>query len=228
MPRNPRMVLSGFPHHIVQRGHDRQRVFASSCDYQYYLKNLETLSTELQIRVYSFCLMTNHVHLLMEPSQSGATLSRMMKVLAARQTRHVNRIAHRTGTLWEGRFKCSIVETDRYLLACMRYIDLNPVKAAIVEQPDDYEWSSYHAIVRAQKPTFLSFHPILKSLGRDSHDWRTAYKDFVCAEVSDSETKLIRTAVARDQLTGSNRFREQIADCTGRRIESRGPGRPRK
>jgi len=203
-------------------------VFISDRDYEYYLKNLESLSTELDIRVYSYCLMSNHVHLLVEPVQSGTTLSRMMKVLAARQTRYVNRLERRTGTLWEGRFKCSIVDSERYLLACMRYIDLNPVKAAMVKDPGNYRWSSYRVIVCQQALTFLSIHPQLEGLGRGGTDWRNAYEDFVAAGTADSEIELIRTAVARNQLTGSDRFRDQIARRTGRRIESRGRGRPKK
>ena len=130
MPRVGRVVLQNYPHHVVERGHNKQVVFAEVADYRYYLKTLGEFKDLYGVKVYGFCLMTNHTHLLLEPGDTIAGLGQLMKRLAGRQTRFANRQESRTGTLWEGRYKSSPIQTDTYLLACSRYIELNPVRAA--------------------------------------------------------------------------------------------------
>ncbi len=129
MPRMARVVLPNYPHHVVQRGHDRQVVFAGAGDCRRYLRDLRELKEAFDVRVYAYCLMTNHVHLLLSPGERASGLGRLMKALAARATRYRNRLERRSGTLWEGRYKSSVVDSDAYLLACCRYIELNPVRA---------------------------------------------------------------------------------------------------
>ena len=226
--RYPRLFLTGYPHHIVQRGHDRKPVFIEDGDYQRYLDNLRELKALLDIRVYGFCLMTNHVHLLLEPRGDGSTLSSLMKRLAARQTRYVNRLERRTGTLWEGRFKCSVVDEEGYLLACQRYIDLNPVRAALVAEPGAYRWSSYRALTGRDHLPWLDEHSALQALVSGTHDWRAGYARFVAAATTDRELARIRDAIQRNQLTGDTRFTQAIEARFGRRVEFRGPGRPKK
>ena len=119
MPRYRRLFLPHFPLHIVQRGHDRQPVFVERVDYEYYLSNLKEMKNKLSISVYAYCLMTNHVHLLIMPDQNTDNVSQLLRVLAGRQTRYVNKLEKRTGTLWEGRFKSSLVDSHSYLLACL-------------------------------------------------------------------------------------------------------------
>ncbi len=143
MPRMARVVLPHMPHHVVQRGHNRQVVFAGPEDYERHLKDLREPSAALEIRVYAYCLMTNHVHLLLGPGEEVAAMGRLMKALVARATRYRNRLEGRCGTLWEGRYKSSPVQTETYLLACTRYIELNPVRARMVPAAGDYAWSSY-------------------------------------------------------------------------------------
>jgi putative transposase len=142
MPRVARIVLPHYPHHVVQRGHNKQTVFAEPADFERYLADLRELKSLLDVKVYAFCLMTNHVHLLLAPGESTASLGQLMKSLAARMTRYRNKLEGRSGTLWESRYKSSVVQTDTYLLACSRYIELNPVRAHLVEQAQDYPWSS--------------------------------------------------------------------------------------
>jgi putative transposase len=108
---------------------------------------LREFRDELELKVYGYCLMTNHVHLIIDPGSDENNLGLLMKRLAGRHTRRINRLERRTGTSWEGRFKCSPIESDRYLLACTRYVDLNPVRARMVARPEDYAWSSYRARV---------------------------------------------------------------------------------
>lgn len=228
MPRKLRTLLRGYPHHIVQRGHDRNPVFNNDRDYLYYLANLNELRAKFDVCVYGFCLMTNHVHLLVEPINAGESLSKLMKTLAGRQTRRVNRLKGRSGTLWEGRFKCSIVDNTAYLLACMRYIDLNPVRAGMVAHPADYPWSSYRLVAGYEPNAWITLHPALHVSGNTEAARRKAYEDYVADGCNEAEIELIRSAVNRNQLTGDERFRTKISRRIGRKMESRGPGRPRK
>jgi putative transposase len=136
-----RLVLPNYPHHVVQRGHNKQVVFVDASDFEHYLTNLRELKQALAVKVYAFCLMTNHVHLLLDPGDDPMALAKLMKVLAARTTRYRNRLEGRTGTLWESRYRSSIVQNDTYLLACTRYIELNPIRARMVAHPRDYPWA---------------------------------------------------------------------------------------
>jgi len=138
MPRTARIILPAYPHHIIQRGHNRQSVFACEDDYRYYLENLAEWKERFACKVYAFCLMTNHVHLIVKPGEDAENLSRLMKRLAGRQTRFVNRQEGRSGTLWEGRFKSSPIESNSYLLACCRYVEMNPVFAGMCDDPAEY------------------------------------------------------------------------------------------
>lgn len=228
MGRNPRIFLPDFPTHVVQRGHDKQDVFTSPVDYIYYLNNLVEAKTRLNVRVYAYCLMTNHVHLILAPSIDACAISTLMKTIAARQTRYANKRLERSGTLWEGRFKASIIDTDRYLLACMRYVDLNPVRAAIVDTPQSYKWSSYRTHVGLTNDGVTDMPDTFRQLGVTNRDRFHAYKDLVAAGTSDTEISLIRSAVQRNQLTGDFAFVERVATKTGRQIEPRGRGRPSK
>lgn len=140
MPRMGQTVLPNYQHHVVQRGYNRQVVFADKQDYQRYIADLCELKDVFGIKVYAYCLMTNHVHLLPAPGEAIAGLGQLMKALAARATRYRNRLEGRNGTLWESRYKSSVVESDAYLLACCRYIELNPVRACMVAEAVDYPW----------------------------------------------------------------------------------------
>src|SRR5881296_2637448 len=164
MPRQARLVLPHYPHHIIQRGHNRQVVFARDDDYAYYLDTLQAWKTHYGVKVYAFCLMTNHVHLLLEPGEAPGVLTQLMKRVAARQTRYVNRLEGRTGTLWDSRYKSSPVETESYLLACARYIELNPVRAKLVARPEDYPWSSFRDKIGVCHTSWLDLDPCYQGL----------------------------------------------------------------
>ena len=161
MPRTARIVVMGYPHHIIQRGHNRQVVFASDEDYRYYLDNLREWKEKLGCKIYAYCLMTNHVHLIVDPGEDGGNLARLMKRVAGRQTRYLNKLEKRTGSLWEGRFKSSTISADEYLLACSRYVELNPVRAGIVADPGDYRWSSYGSKTGNKKEAWLDYDPFI-------------------------------------------------------------------
>ena len=226
MARRPRVFVPGYPHHIVQRGHDRSAVFVEPTDYEYYLANLIEWKAQYDVAVYAYCLMTNHVHLILAPRAEGSAISELMRRVSARQARHVNRLERRSGTLWGGRFKCSIIDSNNYLLACMRYVDLNPVRAGICRHPADYRWSGYAQKVGRSSEAWLDPDPATGGMGESEAERSRAYADFVAAEISDAEHELIRTAVRRNQLTGRGRFVDEIEHRTGLRIEARGQGRP--
>ena len=131
------------PHHIVQRGHNKKAVFVTDDDYNYYLSNLKEWKEELGIKLYGWCLMTNHIHLIADPGDEARSISTMMKRVNGRQTAYVNKLEGRSGSLWEGRYKASPIQMDNYLLSCCRYVELNPVRAGMVDKAEDYPWSSY-------------------------------------------------------------------------------------
>ena len=228
MGRSPRLFVPGLAHHIVQRGHNRNAVFVEDADYSFYLDNLIEWKTHYDVGVYAYCLMTNHVHLILVPRNEGDSISRLMRRLSARQGRRVNRLEERIGTLWSGRFKSSVIDTDNYLLACLRYVELNPVRAGIVNQPEDYRWSSYAQRVGICNNTWIDKDPVTELLGNTTAARRKSYTRFIREIVPGEETRLIRKAAARNQLTGSHRFVDEIERRTGVRVEYRGRGRPRK
>lgn len=156
--------MPGYPHHIVQRGHNRQVVFAERRDFERYVDTLATFKDVYGIKVYAYCLMTNHVHLLLAP-ETIAGLGQLMKRLAGGQTRYHNTLEGRSGTLWESRYKSSPVDTDDYLLACARYIDLNPVRAKMTTQPEDYPWSSCRHRIGVSTCDWLDHDPCYLALG---------------------------------------------------------------
>jgi putative transposase len=150
-----------------------------------------------------------------------------MKRVAGRQTRYTNKQEKRTGSLWEGRFKSSIVSTEEYLPACCRYIELNPMRAAMVADPAEYQWSSYAAKVFGTRDPVIDFHPFYLSLGDDQQERQKAYAQYVFGTVPEYEIKLIRDALQRGQLTGSERFRAEIENKLGIRFSNKKPGRPK-
>lgn len=227
MPRYPRLFLPDIPLHIMQRGHNRQPVFVEPADYRYYLENLVEMKSELEIRVFGYCLMTNRVHLIVMPCRDNDSVSRFVRVLAARQTRRINKLEGRSGTPWEGRFNASPVDADNYLLACCRYVDLNPVRAAMVARPDAYPWSSYRRHADPAGAGWLDESPVYRALGITRGERARAYRAFVSAGTDTNEIKLIRIALQRNQVTGTMRFRRQLEHRIGRRLSTRGQGRPR-
>jgi putative transposase len=222
------MVLPDYPHHVVQRGHNRQVVFAAAEDFERYLADVRELKETFNIRLYGYCLMTNHVHLLLGPRDTPSALGEFMKALAGRATRYRNRLERRSGTLWESRYKSSVVQKDAYLLACCRYIELNPVRARMVAAAQDYPWSSARERLGQVPADLLDWSPTYLGLGRGEEERQKRYAQFLCEAIPEGEWSLIRQALQRGQLTGTERFIDEIEQIAGRRIEARAQGRPRK
>jgi putative transposase len=228
MPRPLRILLPHTPHHIVQRGHNRQSVFVADDDYNYYLDNLVHFKEEFGCRIYAYCLMTNHVHLVVDPGADPESLSMLMKRLAGRQTRYVNKLEDRSGSLWEGRFKSSVISTAEYLPACCRYIDLNPMRAGMVVDPGEYRWSSYRCKAEGKIDPVVDYDDSYLSLGKNPKERQAAYAQYVCDTVPEGKTRLISGALQRGQLTGSDRFRQEVSKRLGIRISNTSPCRPKK
>ena len=229
MPRTGRVVLPNYPHHVVQRGHNRQIVFANASDFEYYISDLRELKEALGVSVYAYCLMSNHVHLLLAPGDTTSSLGQLMKALAARMTRYRNKLEGRSGTLWESRYKSSVVQSDAYLLACSRYIELNPVRAKIVLRAESYPWSSYRLrVVEPTENNWLDIDPCFRALGSTELIRRNRYKEFLEQVAPNGELELIRGALQRGQLTGAARFIDEIELITGLRVLAREQGRPAK
>ena len=225
MPRMARVIVPNCPHHIVQRGHNRSAVFVDDADYEYYLGNLFEVRRELGVKLYAYCLVTNHVHLVVEPIGATSVISEMMKRLAGRQTRYVNKLERRTGSLWEGRYRVSAIETNRYLLACCRYVDMNPVRAGMVICPENYRWSSY-LLKLNEDWRHLDPDVCYMALAASAAGRRRAYEAYVQSAASEVELRSIARAVQRNQLTGSKRFAEEVECRMGLRVSCRDPGRP--
>ncbi len=228
MPRTARVIVPYTPHHIIQRGHNRNAVFAHAADCHFYLDSLRELKVEFDVDVFAYCLMTNHVHLILQVGDDVSAIGQLMKRLSARQTRYVNKIEGRTGTLWESRFRSSPIETDRYLLACCRYVELNPVRAGLVSAPEHYDWSSYRRKVGLSKQAWIDLDPPYLGLGVRENQRIFRYREFISQGTARSEQALIRAAIQRGQLTGGARFVDEVERKLQRRVEPRGPGRPRK
>ena len=215
------------PHHIVQRGHNRNVVFVADEDYQFYLDNLREFKEKLDIKLYAWCLMTNHVHLILEPGDKASTVSELMKRLAGRQSAYVNKLERRTGSLWEGRFKASAIQRDQYLLACVRYVELNPVRAGMVAGPRQYKWSSYRERMRVTKMKMLDLDESFLGLGSNRETRTRRYKEYIRQGTSDRELDTLRGSLKRNQLTGNQRFVDEVESRIGIRVETRSRGRPR-
>ncbi|HEU5177718.1 MAG TPA: transposase [Burkholderiales bacterium] len=206
MPRAARSVIVDCPLHIVQRGINRGPCFFGDADYATYLRYLAVFSARFGCSIHAYCLMTNHVHLLLTPHTMDACRL-VMKNVNQLYVQRINHRLGRTGTLWEGRCHSSLVTSDRYVLACYRYIELNPVRAGIITTPAQYRWSSYRANAEGQERGFLKPHAVYEALGREP------YKETCTAGLGEAELDEIRKAVRAGCAIGTPR---------------RGRGRPSK
>lgn len=227
MPRRPRILLDGVPLHVVQRGHNRGPCFFAEENYRAYLHWLAHGLKAHGIALHAYVLMTNHVHLLVTPERA-IELPKLLISIGRRYVQYVNRSYRRTGTLWDSRYKASVVHAESYLLLCQRYIELNPVRAAMVSDPANYRWSSYRANALGQVNSLLTAHPAYEALGATAGERQQAYRELFRAALEEEAIADIRLALNQGQPLGSERFLSRVAKATGGRRESRPRGRPRK
>jgi putative transposase len=227
MPRQARLVLPGVALHIVQRGNNRADCFRRDGDYMLYLLHLRELSGEFDCRVHAYCLMTNHVHMLITPSSAEACTA-LMRNLGQRYVQCFNRAYQRTGTLWEGRYRSCVVESAQYVLACYRYIEQNPVRARMVDSPGAYAWSSYRANTGAIADPMVAPHIEYLALGAAQETRHRAYTELFGKSIEPPLLLGIRGATNGGYPLGSAEFKLQVRETHGRRLERGKPGRPMK
>jgi len=220
MPRRARMKLAGYPQHIVQRGHNRACCFPQPVDYQLYLGLLDELRKPYECHVHAYVLMPNHVHLLLTSDRDMGP-SDMLRRLNIRYVLALNRRYRRTGSAWEGRFWSSLVGGRDYLLRCHRYIDLNPVRAAIAAHPAAYPWSSYACNALGTPDPIVEPHAEYLALGRDDGARRAAYGSLVEERLSDAQLEEIRAATRRNLPYASDEFISALELAYGRRFRAR-------
>lgn len=224
MPRTARVVLPGVAAHVIQRGHNRNACFRERTDYFVYLAHLRELARSVKCQVHAYCLMTNHVHLLLTPPDDDS-LARFMRSLGQRYVQYFNRHHGRTGTLWEGRFRSCIVESASYVLACYRYIEMNPVRAEMAAGPDRYDWSSHRANAGSAVDPGLTPHSEYLALGLDADSRVGAYRDLF-SQRTDSDAEIRRATNGGYPLVG-DRMKDQLKS-RGARLEPGRNGRPPK
>jgi len=227
MPRKPRFSLAGVPQHIIQRGNNRQATFFADEDYRFYLDHLADAAHKYDCAVYAYVLMTNHVHLL-AAAEKAYDLSRMMQHLGRHYVRYINRIYRRSGTLWEGRFKACLVQTENYFLKCSRYIECNPVRAGIARAPGEYPWSSYRHHAFGIPDGLLSTHVQYQLLGNSADARQQAYRALFVSELDARELGEIRIAVNSGWPLGRDRFKDEIERVLARAARPPKRGRPAK
>jgi putative transposase len=214
MARMPRIVVPGQALHIIQRGHNRQSVFFSDDDRHTYLETLQQAADENRCAVHAYVLMTNHVHLLLTPEHAEGP-SRTMQAVGRTYVRHVNRRYRRTGTLWEGRFKSALIDSEQYLLSCSRYIELNPVRAGMVQHPAEYRWSSYRRNALGENDSLITPHLIYDHLDSTANDRQAAYAKLFLNRMDQAALDTLRTGTQSGSVIGNERFRNQIESVTG-------------
>lgn len=227
MARLPRVCPAGIPQHIIQRGNNRQICFASEQDFAVYANWLGEYAREVQVDLHAWVFMTNHVHLLATPNQQDA-ISKMMQALGRRYVRYFNSKYQRTGTLWEGRFRASLVQSENYLMVCQRYIELNPVRAKMVSDPAQYSWSSFQAHGLGKAIAMHSPHREYLALDSQPETRQKVYRSLFVDGVSQELQTSIREAVNKGMALGDENFKDDIEQSLGRRFRPAVMGRPLK
>jgi len=227
MPRRRRIDLPHVPQHIVQRGNNRGACFFCDDDRLSYLALLQRHACRLAVDVHALVLMTNHVHLLATPRRHGA-ISTLMQDVGREYVRTVNAAYRRTGTLWEGRFHACLVGSERYLLSCRRYIELNPVRAQITDDPSLYAWSSHRANALNKPTELIKPHPVYISLASNPEERCAAYRALFRSALDGDEMRAVRAHTQQSAAWGSERFQREAEAALGRRVSLNAKGRPRR
>ena len=227
MARLPRLNLPGIPQHVIQRGNNKQASFFSDKDYAVYLDKLKLYSEKYSVAVHSYVLMTNHVHLLMTP-ETEQGVSQLMQSLGRYYVRYINQTYDRSGTLWEGRYKSTLVDSDNYFLTVSRYIELNPVRAGMVAHPAEYPWSSYQYNALGKPVELITPHFLYQGLAKTDKTRQKRYTALFDKIIPDYTLEEIRNSINRAWVLGDGQFKRQIEKQTGRRASPLARGGDRK
>lgn len=227
MARLPRLYVPGCPQHVIQRGNARRPVFMDDADRAAYLGWLAEAVRDYKLSLLAYVLMDNHVHLLAVPPAEGV-LGRAMQSLGRRYVRYFNDRHHNAGTIWEGRYRATIVDSEHYLLGCMRYIDLNPVRAGMVRDPGAFRWSSYAHHAGAVIDPLITDHPIYWALGNTPFARHEAWRALCAEGMATADAQTISDATNKGWALGSDAFKAAIADTANRRpVPAKKRGRPK-
>jgi len=225
MARLPRLTLPDYPHHVIQRGNNRQPIFATSADYRRLLDILEDNAKRFEVAIHAYVLMSNHIHLLATP-QTADGLPLMMQALGRTYVRYFNATQQRSGTLWEGRYKSTLIQSERYLLACMVYIDLNPVRAGMSARAQDYPWSSHGHHIGLRTDRLITPHALFWELGNTPFAREAAYAEMVQAGINPVQQAALTDATLRGWALGEADFVADLQKRTQRRVSKGAAGRP--
>jgi putative transposase len=225
MARSPRLDLPGIPQHIVQRGNNRVPCFLDDWDRRRYLQNLREALLDTGVELHAYVLMSNHVHLLATPPALGA-IARLMQKLGSQYVVVFNTRHRRSGTLWEGRYKSCLVDSESYLLRCMRYIDLNPVRARMTDDPAAFPWSSCASLCGTRDDPLLSPHPAYIALGTSPQERAAAYRSLLAEAIADDDLQAIRSYLQQQRALGRDAFRAMVEAETRRFAGIRPAHRP--
>ncbi|MHB0992507.1 MAG: transposase [Burkholderiales bacterium] len=227
MPRKPRFFVPGAPVHVVQRGHNRSAVFFDDLDYLEYLRCLKQAADLYGCEIHAYVLMTNHVHLLLTPGHTDS-VPRLFQSLGRHYVRHINQTYLRHGGLWDGRYKCSLIESQAYLLSCMRYIEMNPVRAGMVDHPAKYRWSSYAANALGTDNAILTAQSEYAALARLPENRQSAYRSLFDKVMDLGELTLLREALQTGTPLGNEKFKAEIEAVLDLKVGYARRGRPKK
>ncbi|NKF24499.1 transposase [Solimonas marina] len=234
MARLPRYGVPGQPQHVIQRGNNRSPIFCAPEDYRFFLECLQEGCHRYDCAIHAYVLMTNHVHLLVTPKTADG-ISRLMQSVGRRYVQYFNFTYQRTGTLWEGRYKAVPIDSEAYVMTCYRYIENNPVRAAMVTQPGGYHWSSYGANADGKADPLVQPHGLYLALGSDDRERCAAYRKFFRVGIGEAELSAVRESINRGWVLGSDRFARKIESITERRAaplprggRRKGAGRPKR
>lgn len=227
MARLPRLVIPNQPHHIIQSGIDRQTVFRDTEDYTTFLRWLKEAARQFKVAIHAYVLMPNHLHLLVSPSDDTG-LSRMMQWIGRQYVPYFNGKYHRTGTLWQGRYRATVLESGQYFLLCSRYIESHPARAGLVGSPEDYPWSSIGHHIGAKPDPLITDHSVFWALGNTPFDREASYRTLLEQGLSERESRALTQATLKGWPLGSDRFKTLLAKQANRRVEPAKRGRPRK
>ena len=214
MARQQRIVIPGQPLHVMHRGNNRQDIFKRDEDYYRFIEDLGCSLNKSGCLLHAYVLMTNHFHLLLTPPSEKA-LSQFMQSIGRRYVRYFNSEYKRSGTLWEGRYKSSLIDSESYLLTCYRYIEENPVRANMVTCPEAYKWSSYHYNALGHKNPLITEHENYTQIGATEHARRMAYAGLFQTGLDSKESQLVSASIEKDEVLGSTLFHKTIENIVG-------------
>jgi len=225
MARLPRLSFPGLPHHVIQRGHNGQPIFHRAADYQFLLDLIQEYARAEKVDVHSYVLMPNHFHLLLSP-QIGDGLPKMLQGIGRRYVRYFNDAQGRTGTLWDGRYRCTVLQPERYLLPCMAYMDLNPVRAGLTSDVTEYPWSSHGHYIGRRTDKIVTPHALFWGMGNTPFAREAAYAEQVQSGLTSNQSQTITDATLKGWALGDDFFLGELQKETPRRLTKGQPGRP--